>query len=170
MAWQNLGNIQKPPSVISKIQQLGWVTCCAHFNKTYAVSIKRLIYLARKQLELEGKQQQQKRMVLRRRRERERNRQLGRESSGNSISIHTKLMRSGDMPTPSGSLDLQIIIIHSRWVTYHYILSIIHCYLGGTWASTRKASLQSCTKGKARSRHWSTSSAGTLNTSAARTQ
>ena len=48
------------------------------------------------------------------------------------------------------------------------------CYfftvIGGTRASTRKTSLQGCMKGKAHSRYWSTSSAETLDTSAAGTQ
>jgi len=174
MAWQNLGNILKPLFGISKIQQLGWVTCCAPFNKTYVANIRHLTYLARKQLELEGKQQRPKRvgLELQRRRERERSQRLGRERSGYSIWIHTKSMRLEDMPKPSGSLDLRIIIIHSRWVTKRF--PVISYWLltvtGGTWASTREAPLQGCAKGKARSWHWSTSSAGTLNTSAARTQ
>lgn len=89
MVWQNFGNIQKLQSVISRIQQLGWVTWCEHFKKKCAFIIKPLTCPVRKQPEPEEKpkQKQWQPMWLRRERfKRGKSQRLGPERSGNLIS------------------------------------------------------------------------------------
>jgi hypothetical protein len=64
-AWQNFGNIQKLQSVISRIRRLGWATCCGHFKKKCAHSIKPSTCLVRKQPGLEERQKQWRQMLTR---------------------------------------------------------------------------------------------------------